>query len=835
MASSGGRSRKNRLLAILLLYSALSLGIFFRICKSADALRKDQRLKDGDNLVSDGQTFALGFFSTKASSGRYFGIWYHSFSEGTPVWVANRGNPVPDRSGVLKIVDPGKAVILDGRGNLYWQTDGIVLPVNLTLKLLDSGNLVLLDGDDESRFLWESFRFPSNTLLPRMKIGLDLRTGENKMLTSWKTEDDPAPGVYSYGVDPSGSDQLFVFKGMIRYWRSGVWNGRIFEGIPEMEAIAGYSYNFVSDAREISFAYSFNNSSIFTRVVLESNGQVKQWNWSQVTHQWELYWAVPKDPCYMYDSCGAYSSCSINSSSSCRCLQGFEPISPDPKLQGIPAGCRRKNPLRCNRDDDFLSLRNMKLPENFTSLRGVKDQDCKNECLKSCFCVAYAYADVNGLGKKCLIWGYDLLDLTQYSDRGSKLYIRLASSQKGRLNLGLLLGIIAVAAIGLIVLFSGFWILWRRKIKCRVDRILDERSSMIGLQNTLANVRSFPSRKNDGKGAKESIELLMFDFKYIAAATNNFSFESKIGEGGFGSVYKGRLMDGREIAVKRLSRSSGQGIEEFKNEVMLIWELQHRNLVKLLGCCIHGEEKLLVYEYMPNGSLDSLLFDRSKRAELDWSKRIHIVAGIARGLLYLHHDSRLRIIHRDLKASNILLDEEMNSKISDFGMARIFGGDQIQETTKRVVGTYGYMSPEYAMKGLFSIKSDVFSFGVLLMEIVSGKRNSSTLNLLGYAWKLWNEGAGLELLDPSLGNSYSTTEVLKYIHVGLLCVQDNPKDRPTMASAVIMLESESASLPSPREPAFYSERSLSELGASFSNRPQFMTVNDITISTIDAR
>ncbi|XP_068667833.1 cysteine-rich receptor-like protein kinase 34 [Aristolochia californica] len=326
----------------------------------------------------------------------------------------------------------------------------------------------------------------------------------------------------------------------------------------------------------------------------------------------------------------------------------------------------------------------------------------------------------------------------------------------------------------------------------------------------------------------------MFDFKYIAAATNNFSSENKIGEGGFGSVYRGKLIDGQEIAAKRLSRSSGQGIEEFKNEVILICELQHRNLVKLLGCCIHGEEKLLIYEFMPNGSLDSLLFDQSKRAKLDWSKRVHIVAGIARGLLYLHHDSRLRIIHRDMKASNILLDEGMNPKISDFGMARIFGGDQMQATTRRVVGTYGYMSPEYAMKGLFSIKSDVFSFGVLLMEFVSGKRNSSMLNLLGYAWKLWKEGAGLELVDPSLGNSYSSVEVLKYIHIGLLCVQDNPRDRPTMASVVIMLESESATLPTPKEPAFYSERSLSELAAS-SNRLQCMTINDITISTVDAR
>ncbi|KAJ8761754.1 hypothetical protein K2173_004564 [Erythroxylum novogranatense] len=304
-------------------------------------------------------------------------------------------------------------------------------------------------------------------------------------------------------------------------------------------------------------------------------------------------------------------------------------------------------------------------------------------------------------------------------------------------------------------------------------------------------------------------ESLQFDFATIEAATDNFSDNNKLGAGGFGEVYKGRLPNREEIAVKRLSRSSGQGVEEFKNEVILVAKLQHRNLVRLLGFCLEGGEKILVYEFVPHKSLDYFLFDPEKQGLLTWSRRYKIIGGIARGILYLHEDSRLRIIHRDLKASNILLDGEMNPKISDFGMARIFGVDQTQGSTNRIVGTYGYMSPEYAMHGQFSVKSDAYSFGVLVLEIISGRKNSSfyqtdgVADIVSYVWKHWKNGTPLQVLDKTLAETYSRNEVMRCIHIGLLCVQEDPADRPSMANIVLMLDSYSVSLPMPKQPAFF--------------------------------
>ncbi|KAL9243536.1 hypothetical protein vseg_017411 [Gypsophila vaccaria] len=351
-------------------------------------------------------------------------------------------------------------------------------------------------------------------------------------------------------------------------------------------------------------------------------------------------------------------------------------------------------------------------------------------------------------------------------------------------------------------------------------------------------VRRTKARKKilNGDEIIRNSESLQMDFETIRVATENFSQSNKLGQGGFGAVFKGRLENEQKIAVKRLAENSAQGEEEFKNEAVLVARLRHRNLVKFLGFSLKREERLLIYELLPNKSLDYFLFDPIKRSLLDWETRYKLIEGIARGLLYLHEDSRLLVIHRDLKAGNILLDEEMNPKITDFGMARLFGVDQTRADTTRICGTYGYMPPEYVLEGHFSIKSDVYSFGVLVLEIISGLRITNFVDsesgecLLNFVWRNWLEDTALKIVDPSM-SIIDKNQVLRCIHIGLLCVQENFTHRPIMSSVMLLLNRQyTISPPMPSRPAFLLDHNDdNEVGSSNVSR------NEVTISQLDAR
>uniref|UniRef100_A0A0D3G0C6 non-specific serine/threonine protein kinase n=1 Tax=Oryza barthii TaxID=65489 RepID=A0A0D3G0C6_9ORYZ len=322
---------------------------------------------------------------------------------------------------------------------------------------------------------------------------------------------------------------------------------------------------------------------------------------------------------------------------------------------------------------------------------------------------------------------------------------------------GVIVGVVTgVTVLGLVALAAIFmWMQKRRKLSLEQQELY----SIVGRPN-------------------------VFSYGELRSGTENFSSSNLLGEGGYGVVYKGNLIDGRIVAVKQLSQSSHQGKRQFATEIETISRVQHRNLVKLYGCCLEGNNPLLVYEYMENGSLDKALFG-SRRLNLDWATRFEIFLGIARGLAYLHEESRIRVVHRDIKASNVLLDTNLNPKISDFGLAKLYD-DKTTHVSTKVAGTFGYLAPEYAMRGHMTEKVDVFAFGVVLLETLAGRPNYDDALEEDKVWRLYESDRALDIVDPDL-TEFNSEEVLRAIHVALLCTQGSPHRRPSMSRVVAML------------------------------------------------
>lgn len=311
------------------------------------------------------------------------------------------------------------------------------------------------------------------------------------------------------------------------------------------------------------------------------------------------------------------------------------------------------------------------------------------------------------------------------------------------------------------------------------------------------------SGNNRGNNTDISIELLdvdnmrLYTYKDLQVATGDFSPENKIGQGGFGSVYKGLLKDGKLVAIKVLSAESRQGLREFLTEITVISDIQHENLVKLHGYCVEKDHRILVYGYLKNGSLDQTLLEGGDCSiKFTWEIRKKICIGVAKGLTYLHEEVQPHIIHRDIKASNILLDEDFTPKISDFGLAKLFPS-HLTHVSTRIAGTQGYLAPEYAIRGQLTRKADIYSFGILLLEVVSGRPNQNKRlptedqYLLERVWELYREGELERLVDTSIGDKNADMdEACRYLKIGLLCTQSLPKNRPSMSSVIMMLNDE---------------------------------------------
>ncbi|KAG7964016.1 hypothetical protein I3843_09G147400 [Carya illinoinensis] len=788
---------------LLLLTPLLLLSLLFQICVSQDTITLDEPLKDSDTLVSNRETFAIGFFSRPANSDRrYVGIWYNKVPVQTVVWVANRDNPLDGTAGILSIDGHGNLVLTETNRSIpIWSTNASVVSANHSMaRLLDTGNLVL------------SFDFPTDTWLPFMKLGLDRRAGLNRSLTSWKSKDDLGTGNCTLAIDPTGYPQLFLYEGGAPLWWVRSWTGQRWSSVPQMTPNFIFNISYMDNQDEITIEDRLLVPNSFAIVVVTELGVLEWSTWHE--NGWVTYFSAPKENCDNYKKCGPNSYCDPNNPEKfeCTCLPGFEPKSAhDWFLRDGSGGCvRNQGVFTCNSGEGFVKLARVKLPDTSMACvdMSLSLKECKQECLKNCNCTAFTNAMQlrQREGLALLTWHGNLVDMRVYYNGGQDLYLRVDAAtlaqyakKNGLLqNKGKLAILVVYVAVMLLIVASIVCWFIMRKIKARWN-----------------------TRNSD---------LQFFDLRMIVATTNNFSISDKLGEGGFGSVYKGCLYDGKEIAMKRLSKYSGQGIEEFKNEVTIIAKLQHRNLVRIIGYCVQGEEKMLIYEYL----ILSLHSDETKRSLLDSGKCFEIICGIARGILYLHQDSRLRIIHRDLKASNVLLDNAMYPKIVDFGMARIVGGGS-QGTKLKQIQIGGYMSPEYAMQGVFSVKSDVYSFGVLLLEIITGKRNNTSYhddppsNLVGHLWK---KGKAMEIVDSSMGDKTPDNEVARCIQIGLLCVQEYATDQPNMSAVVAMLGNDKP-LPSPQQPAFvltgrsYKKDTSTSEGA--------ISANEVTVSLLHGR
>ncbi|KAK9005023.1 hypothetical protein V6N11_042471 [Hibiscus sabdariffa] len=448
-----------------------------------NAITPKQSIKDGETLVSASGTFELGFFSPRNSKGRYLGIWYKKISAGTVVWVANREASVSDASGVLSINDRGVLSIMNSTKGLVWSSNtsrnAAEEPV---AQLLDSGNFVVKDRNDSDpeSFLWQSFDYPCDTFLPGMKIGRNFVTGFDRHLSSWKSEEDPAPGLYTIRIDPHGVPQFVLKKGPEILFRAGSWNGVYFSGRSVTKANPVYSYEFVLNKNEVSFKYETRNSSIFSRYLMNPAGLVHRSIWNERKNDWEVFSVAQADQCSIYAYCGSYATCNTIETPPCKCLEGFKrrsASSVDLSSVNWSDGCTRRTPLACDARDRFLRKTALKIPDTSKS-----------------------WADIS-------------IDL---KDCGQDIYVRLAGSDinhiqsKGKLTEKQKAGIIIASVVIASVIMMLALALYVWKIK---------------------------SRKT-GEHGKEDLELPVLEFATVAIATNNFSSNNKLGQGGFGPVYK---------------------------------------------------------------------------------------------------------------------------------------------------------------------------------------------------------------------------------------------------------------------------------------------------------
>ncbi|GLJ27725.1 hypothetical protein SUGI_0544110 [Cryptomeria japonica] len=610
-------------------YTMFALTLLIIICNCdglstgrGDSLSLGASLIENQTIISKNGTFRLGFFSPNGSNNWYIGIWYAKRPEQVIVWVANRENPAKNKPGVLKLSKKGNLGLFDAEGTSLWS-------VNVSNKvsravLLDSGNFIMLRNDKKPETVWQSFDYPVDIWLPEMKFG-----GQQKLI-AWKNSKDPAPGLFSLHLDSSEKQFVLTWNNSIRYWKSGTWDGHFFSAVPELVNGDLYNLRLESTSSGLYISYELvDKISCFLQVKSGVIQPIALYDGFEPI----MVGSRPRDQCDVYGLCGAYGRCNSNNIQFCSCVEGFSPADNhtwDSK-DWWSSGCVRQSPLNCSTKkgstDEFIDSGATLPDDSALSYPAPTKEDCQKACLRNCSCTAFAFNSPSGT---CQIWSGDLLNMqNRPSDSRPTVSIRAAASALPKFHKSPSSSkqkiIIIVSALAL-ALSIFLFLMWQRYRLRPPNEIREDSSDSC---------------------------LRMFSYMELKIATRNF--RSKLGRGGFGSVFKGSLTDGTLVAVKQLEGSRPHE-KQFRAEISSLGNIQHANLIRLRGFCAEGSRRLLVYDYMPNGSLNSPLFTsncKSERKILDWKTRFQIALGTARdveevrrasvvGLLCIEREEEMR-------------------------------------------------------------------------------------------------------------------------------------------------------------------------------------------------
>ncbi|KAF8365063.1 hypothetical protein HHK36_032945 [Tetracentron sinense] len=768
---------------------------------TVSSISKEMELDDviilGNSTVrSINGTFELGFFSTDGGSNWYLGIWYASIPIRTYVWVANRKNPVKNlTSATVRFTGDGRLKIMDSDERNVWQTENTESATEA--QFLDSGNLVLLSQKRTN--VWQSFDFPADTWLPGMNLT------RLQSLTSWRSTSDPSPGKYALRLKPREYGEFeLVFNGSEAYWSTGNWTGNSFASVPEMMVRYIYAFHFLNPFTPAAsffyteFSLEKGSRPPLTRFSVDYAGQLKQYTWNSQTESWNMFWSQPENDCRVYGICGNLGFCSIRALRPCQCFAGFRPVDDREWNSGeFSGGCRREGESLCDDNDEFEEVGAVSFDGAVSVSFSGSRSFCEKSCLKNCSCFGLNHNPKTGFCKNLYGNLLNLRNLTFDSTEEDVLYIRIGrkglKKKKWRTE-------VLIVSICAVVVILGLGVLVLLFIQKRWSRSKKEEEDVLPVTN-----------------------LKVFSYKELCAATRGFS--EKLGHGGFGAVFRGELSDSSLVAVKRLERPGG-GEREFRAEVCTIGNVQHVNLVRLRGFCSENSHRLLVYDYMQNGSLS--VFLRRDVRNLSWDVRFQVAVGTARGIAYLHEECRDCIIHCDIKPENILLDSDFTAKVSDFGLAKLIGRDFSRVlTTMR--GTWGYVAPEWLSGVAITAKADVYSYGMTLFEIIGGRRNVEAPPSVGreggtvekwffppWAARQIIGGNVAAVVDERLGGAYDPVEAERVALVAVWCIQDEEGARPTMGMVVKMLQGTvEVTIPPPPKllQALVSEDSFPGIGA----------------------